>query len=247
MKISLIFSILSQFFIFIICSNEWSANFLKEHYRITDQSWQISMSTQKSRFECLNTCRDNFYCAYVVYEGKKCILYSEFAKNSLVISANNQFLFEKIHQNIKHGCNASDQYWSLRKKRCLRCPNSFVKYSIWPFACYLEIPGTVTFPTAQLQCHSNDGFTISPKNKDEIDFVSTTFRTTPIWTESSISRVKEIFRWKDGMRVGGFKPGEPNNHGGSATNLVESAMALAYRQFNDYSPNSNRRIVCQTN
>lgn len=247
MKIFFICFVISKFFIFAIGSNEWSAIFYKKNNRITDQSWQISITIQNSRFKCLNNCRDNFYCAYVVYDAKKCTLYSEFAKNSLAISTNNQYLFEKKDKKIKHRCNSPNLYWSLKQKKCLNCPINFVKYSIWPYACYLEIPGLVTFSLAQSRCKSNSGFLISPKNKAEIEFISNTFKTAPKWADSTITRVREVFRWKDGMKVGGFKQGEPNNHGGSATNLVESILGLAYREFWDYSPTSTRRVICQTN
>ncbi|RNA12831.1 hypothetical protein BpHYR1_030386 [Brachionus plicatilis] len=236
-------------FVFLAKCSQWSSEFIKRKKQVSDQSWQIYLEERSylSTLLCLDKCRDNIYCAYASFGSQKCILYSEFAKDSLVTSSTH-VIYEKINnQIIYHGCNSSNEYWSLVQKKCLSCLDGFVKYPAWPYNCYYVIQGPNNFNAAKTQCQNLGGFLISPRSRTELDFITTSFGIFEIWAHSSISLPDEIFKWTDGTRVGSFADGQPNNSGGNSSFVKQPALIFFKGRYLDVEPSLLRKTVCQSN
>ncbi|RNA43174.1 hypothetical protein BpHYR1_021237 [Brachionus plicatilis] len=238
MKILFMILVINKLILLSNCSNKWSAKFIKKAARITDQSWKIysAPGSQFSKFWCLNKCRDNIYCAYVEHGNAKCIFYSEYAKDSL-ISSNDAYLYEKISYKIEiQKCSQSDNYWSLSQKKCLSCLSGFTKYAGWPYACYQLLSGKYRFASAKLECQNKGTSLITPKSRRELDFIEETFGISGIWVYSSVSSATEVYKWSDGMRVGGFMPGQPSHSAGNMATLSEPFLGVLEGGLNDYPP-----------
>lgn len=228
---------------FSICNYRWSAKFVKKKSRITDESWQIFSfeDSRKSEFWCLDKCRDNIYCAYVVFKLGKCILYSEFAVNNLQNSSI-EFVYEKISNKLVNlNCSGSDKYWSLKQKKCLMCQNGFYSYSIWPYACYFTFSSNFNFLDARLKCENIEASLISPKSKIEMNLITEMSFDQGVWINSMITAANEIYKWDDGTKVGGFLATQPNYGAG------EVVLSITQGGFYDDQINQNKKAICQIN
>lgn len=230
------------------CKCYWSSKFIKINKQISDQSWQIyKIQTQISKFKCLNKCREFFYCSYVFHDEQNCILYSEYAKNSLIDSIDGHLVYMKLYNQINlKECHSSNEYWSIGQRKCLNCPPNFTKYSSWPFACFYKPSGKFTFESAKSECQSLGGELISPQNSDKIYFITQQFGKDHILVDSRRSDLNETIKWKDGSKVGGFSPGEPTNTAKNSNQLVEPVVSMSNYKFYDVSLTNNYNIVCET-
>ncbi|RNA18185.1 prion-like-(Q N-rich) domain-bearing 25, partial [Brachionus plicatilis] len=89
------------------------------------------------------------------------------------------------------------------------------------------------------ECQNKGTSLITPKSRRELDFIEETFGNSGIWVYSSVSSATEVYKWSDGMRVGGFMPGQPSHSAGNTATLSEPFLGVLEGGLNDYPSGSS--------
>ncbi|CAF0757340.1 unnamed protein product [Brachionus calyciflorus] len=151
-----------------------------------------------------------------------------------------------VYKRIDKICSKDNEFISLEKKSCIKCPPYFKKYSNFPFACYLKLDYIATFTKAKSDCEQNGGFLARPKSLKERNLFKELYGSSYFWVDSKITQLNEKYKWNDGTKVEGFYLGEPNN-GLILNEFSENVLIISNGEFYGIQDSTQNNVLCQYN